>query len=102
MGSWIAKTPRHQDRKRRIFGESSWRRGVLAIFSAAGCTAIVDRTSAQCHTDADCAHFGGHPYCQNSVCVSSGLAPADCYYGTPQTPAQFDNQCTLAACVAFD
>lgn len=74
-----------------------------AIFLASGaCTLLVDKNSAQCAVDSDCARFGGHPYCQSGVCVSSGLSPADCFYGTPQQPSDFLNQCSTAECLSFD
>ena len=64
------------------------------------CCSTTTRRSAR--TDGDCAHFGGHPYCQGGVCVSSGLGPADCFYGTPQQPQDFLNQCSDAQCLRFD
>jgi hypothetical protein len=74
-----------------------------AIFAAsAACTALIDRSATQCEVDADCARFGTHPYCQAGVCVSSGLSPADCFYGTPQQPSDFLNQCSTAQCLSFD
>jgi ABC-type phosphate transport system substrate-binding protein len=84
---------------RRWFGASL---AGLLLLSAAACTALLDRRAAQCQTDNDCAAFGGHPYCQNGACVSSGLGPANCFYGTPQQPQDFLNQCSNAQCLAFD
>jgi hypothetical protein len=72
------------------------------LTSAAACTAIVNREAAQCQTDADCAVFGSHPYCQSGVCVSSGLGPSNCFFGTPQQPDDFLNQCSAAQCLSFD
>jgi len=73
-----------------------------SVSSSAGCTALLNNDAAQCQTDSDCAQFGSHPYCENNVCVSSGLAPADCFYGSPSTPQDFMSQCSLAACLPFD
>ncbi len=73
-----------------------------ALLASAACTALVDRSSSQCSVDADCAHFGGHPYCQAGVCVASGLAPANCFYGNPKQPSDFLNQCSTAQCLLFD
>jgi hypothetical protein len=73
-----------------------------AVLACAACTALVDRTATQCEDDLDCQHFGGHPSCQAGVCVSSGLGPADCFYGTPGQPSDFLNQCSTAQCLAFD
>jgi hypothetical protein len=72
------------------------------ISASAACTALLDRNAIQCQTDGDCARFGNHPYCQGGVCVPSGLGPADCFYGTPQQPQDFLNQCSTAQCLAFD
>ena len=66
------------------------------------CSAIFDHDAAQCATDTDCASFGGHPYCMQSVCVASNLGPDGCFFGTPTTPEQFANQCSTASCSAFD
>jgi hypothetical protein len=78
----------------------------LAIASAlalsAACSVLVDRSATQCQTDNDCAHFGAHPTCQAGVCVSSGLGPANCFYGDPTQPADFLNQCSNAQCLSFD
>jgi hypothetical protein len=84
---------------RRLFGGA-----LTALFlgSAAACSVLLDDNSVQCRTDSDCAQFGGHPYCQSGACVSSGLGPSDCFYGTPQTPQQFMNQCSSAQCLPFD
>src|SRR5215471_1240819 len=71
----------------------------LLVFSMAiaACTPLLDRDPAQCRTDEDCAHFGGHPYCKDSVCVSSGLLPADCFFASsthqPKQQEDFLNQC---------
>jgi hypothetical protein len=73
----------------------------LLVMSAA-CTALLDRNAAQCQTDDDCSKFGGHPYCQNGVCVSSGLGPSDCFFGVPQQQQDFLNQCSAAQCLSFD
>jgi ABC-type phosphate transport system substrate-binding protein len=72
------------------------------LASAGACSVLLDRSAAQCQTDADCSQFGSHPYCQSGVCVSSGLGPSDCYFGTPQSQSNFQNQCTTAQCLSFD
>jgi hypothetical protein len=72
------------------------------LLASAACTALLDRNAIQCQTDGDCVQFGGHPYCQGGVCVASGLGPADCFFGTPQRPQDFLNQCSTAQCLAFD
>ncbi len=86
----------------------SWRQRCLGLtmasllMASAACSVLLDHTAAQCQTDGDCARFGEHPTCQGGVCVSSGLGPAGCFYGTPQSPSDFENQCSTAACVPFD
>jgi ABC-type phosphate transport system substrate-binding protein len=74
----------------------------LLTMCAAACSVLLDHDATQCQTDSDCAQFGGHPYCENGACVSSGLGPANCYYGTPQQPQDFLNQCSNAQCLSFD
>jgi hypothetical protein len=85
-------------KSRRILGA-----GIVAFFamSGAACSVLLDHNGTQCQTDGDCAQFGGHPYCQNGACVSSGLGPSACFYGTPQQPQDFLNQCSNAQCYAF-
>jgi hypothetical protein len=72
------------------------------LMASAACSVLLDHTAAQCQTDGDCARFGEHPTCQGGVCVPSGLGPQGCFYGTPQAQADFENQCSTAACVPFD
>ena len=74
---------------------------VLALFGAA-CSVLLNHDKTQCTTDADCAHFGGHPYCSNGTCIESGLGPSDCFEGTPMGSSDFANQCSAATCGAFD
>jgi hypothetical protein len=77
--------------------------GVTALLSGAGgCSFLVDHGNIQCKVDADCARFGGHPICQEGVCVASGLGPEGCFYGTPTTQSEFLNACTTASYVPFD
>jgi hypothetical protein len=94
----------HTSRPPRARGH--WRGAAIAVaglvLGSAACTLLLDETSTQCQVDADCAKFGGHPFCQNKVCVKSGLAPADCFSGTPQQPSDFLNQCSVNACLSFD
>jgi hypothetical protein len=73
-----------------------------AVLCSAACTFLLDRTSTQCQGDADCAKFGGHPFCRAGWCVASGLGPSDCFYGTPQQQQDFLNQCSAAECLSFD
>jgi hypothetical protein len=72
------------------------------LLASAACSVILDHQATQCQTDGDCAKFGGHPYCQGGVCVSSGLGPAGCFDGTPEAQSDFANQCSTAACLSFD
>jgi hypothetical protein len=66
-----------------------------------GCSLLLDR-SAQCKTDDDCVKFGDHPYCQEGVCVPSGLGPDGCNFGTPMSQSEYLNACTTAAYDKFD
>ncbi|HEY2513080.1 MAG TPA: hypothetical protein VGI39_19565 [Polyangiaceae bacterium] len=81
-----------------------WAGALTAAFlvGSAACSVMLDHKSTQCQVDSDCAEFGSHPYCQQGVCVASGLGPADCFYGTPQKPEDFLNQCSTAQCLSFD
>jgi hypothetical protein len=76
--------------------------GAVVLLSPSACSVLVDRSASQCKVDADCAHFGGRPTCQAGVCVSSGLGPANCFYGDPRQPSDFLNQCGNAQCLSFD
>jgi hypothetical protein len=72
------------------------------IATSAACTLLLDRSTTQCQSNADCAKFGGHPICQEGACIDSHLGPAGCFYGTPQQPLDLLNQCSTAACSWFD
>jgi hypothetical protein len=74
---------------------------VATLLGVSGCSVLLDR-SGQCRTDDDCLKFGGHPYCQNGVCVPSGLGPDGCVYGTPKSQTDYLNACTTAAWMQFD
>jgi len=75
--------------------------GALVV-GAGGCSLLLDRSTTQCKTDDDCTRFGGHPLCQEGVCVASGLGPEGCFEGTPMTQSQFLNACSTAQNVPFD
>jgi hypothetical protein len=87
---------------------------VALLLAGPECTVLLDHSPAQCETDADCQHFGGHPYCRASTCVRSYLQPTDCLLATPARPpgtrAEFLNQCSLnylpdptgTTCLSFD
>ena len=85
---------------------AGWR-GLLGCFAVAAllagtrCTAALDRNTAQCHTNDDCAaRFPGraHPLCKDTVCIPSPYEPQNCFLATPSQPPQteedFLNQCT--------
>jgi hypothetical protein len=74
----------------------------LAMCSLAACSLTVDTSTTQCTVDADCEHFGSHPSCQAGVCVSSGLGPPGCFFGTPMQQSDFANQCTTSQTFQFD
>ena len=76
--------------------------GVAALLASGACSVLIDHNATQCSADGDCASLGNHPYCQQGVCVASGLEPQDCFYGTPQQPGDFLNQCSTAQCLSFD
>ena len=81
------------------------RLGILATLIAApllACTALISRDVDQCTVDGDCAHFGGHPYCQRGVCVASDLGPPGCFLGDASAPSDFLNQCSTAQCLVSD
>ncbi len=76
---------------------------VLSLLSMTGCSLLVDHSAVQCKTDGDCAHFdSAHPFCRSGVCVPSGLGPVGCFYGDPQSAAQFANACSTSQCAPFD
>ena len=72
------------------------------VVPVAGCSLLLDRSASQCSTDDDCTRFGGHPHCQQGVCVPSGLGPDGCFEGTPMTQSDYLNACSTAANVPFD
>src|ERR1041384_7957957 len=79
--------------------------GVLAttfLGTAAGCNALLDKSADQCVTDADCVHFGGHPYCRESVCVVSHLGPEACIPGPPKTQRDSLTSCSTSTFEKFD
>jgi hypothetical protein len=87
-----------QGRRRRLAGAMA----TSLLLACAACTLLIDHSSPQCQSDSDCTKFGNHPYCQSGVCVESGLQPSNCFYGTPQQPQDFLNQCSVAQCLSFD
>ena len=74
----------------------------LIAVGIGACSIFVDHRADQCGSDADCAKFANHPICQNGVCISSGLGPSGCFFGTPHTPDEFLNACTTSTCIPFD
>jgi hypothetical protein len=77
--------------------------GIAVFVVSAACTALVDRSTTQCHTDGDCARFGGgRPLCQGGVCVKSDFQPDNCFFGSPQQSSDFLNQCSTEPCTPFD
>jgi hypothetical protein len=76
--------------------------GLAGVAALAACSALIDR-SDQCRTDADCAGPGIHAICsRGGVCVSSGLGPAGCFFGTAQQQSDYANSCTTAQCTPFN
>jgi ABC-type phosphate transport system substrate-binding protein len=73
---------------------------VAGCASLAACSALIDR-SDQCRVDADCM-FEGHPLCRAGICVSSGLGPKGCFFGTPKTQSDYANACSTAQCIPFN
>jgi hypothetical protein len=85
-------------------GRLRWARAMAAgaVLASAACTLLLDHTSTQCQSDADCARFGRHSTCQSGSCTKFGLGPPDCFYGVPQQQQDFLNQCSAAQCLPFD
>ena len=75
---------------------------VALLCTVAGCSFAIDHSEAQCASDSDCTRFGGHPLCQEGVCVPSGLGPDGCSFGAPQAQSDYLNGCTTAKYVPFD
>lgn len=70
--------------------------------ATAGCSFVLDSGTQQCHVDSDCDHFDNHPFCQEGVCVPSGLGPKGCVIGTPQSQTDYLNACSTSKCEPFD
>jgi len=75
---------------------------VALLGAVTDCSIIFDPQSNQCHVDADCAKFGGHPTCEAGVCVDTGLGPEGCFGSTPTTQTEYLNACSTSKCVKFD
>src|SRR5882724_9357340 len=78
---------------------------VMLLCGAAGCSFLIDKKADQCEVDADCVHFGGHPACQQGVCVATGLGPEGCVVAQPgaaKTQSDYLNACSTSKCVPFD
>src|SRR5262245_55556651 len=75
---------------------------VVGALGLGGCSLLIDDSSNQCRTDSDCERFENHPICQAGICVSSGLGPPGCFFGTPTTAAEFANRCSTADCEPYD
>lgn len=78
--------------------------GCVALWGAvSGCSLLLDKETTQCTVDSDCNHFvGGHPVCDEGICVDQGLGPVGCSIGTPSTQSDYINACSTAKCVPFD
>jgi ABC-type phosphate transport system substrate-binding protein len=92
---------------RKLASFSRWQGAVLCLgllaTLVAACSVLLDHDKNQCNTDGDCAAvFGGRPFCDNHVCVASGLGPDGCFSGVPSTPQEFANQCSTSRCERFD
>jgi hypothetical protein len=73
-----------------------------AVFAAFSCSLLVERASAQCQSDADCARFPNaacDPVTQ--ACVDVSCAANDCVC-TPATPTDILNACPRGACSPYD
>ncbi len=69
---------------------------------AGGCSVVFDKPAEQCQTNSDCEKFGGHPVCENNVCVASGLGPEGCVITPPASQTDYLNACSTSKCVPFD
>jgi hypothetical protein len=74
----------------------------FAVVVLASCNVVFDRNSDQCNADTDCDKFGGHPSCENHVCVASGLGPEGCVITPPTKQSDYLNACSTSKCVPFD
>jgi len=88
---------------------------LLAVIAASGaCSLLVESTTDQCTTDADCRPFGDFSVCTAGLCVKPGAANdagpdggdggdgGACFTGTPTSDPEFFNQCADAGCEPFD
>ncbi|HMG57207.1 MAG TPA: hypothetical protein VK601_27090, partial [Kofleriaceae bacterium] len=77
---------------------------VALLSTAAGCSALLNKDTEQCKSDAECdAMFPDHPFCdlEHNVCVASGLGPKDCVLGAPKSQTDYFNACSTSKCEAF-
>lgn len=82
---------------------------LLAALAATGaCSLLVERSTDQCKSDAECASFGDYSVCSAGLCVKptslhdGGADGGDCFTGKPASDPEFFNQCTDAGCEPFD
>jgi hypothetical protein len=97
-----------------------------ASVTLAACTLLLDRSSTQCATNGDCAHFRANAVCVAGFCEppdagpdavsdagptlgdggdagsDAASCPPGCFSGTPSTDLEFFNACTHSSCVVFD
>ena len=85
---------------------------LLMVLAATGaCSLLVESSTDQCKTDAECSAFGEYSVCNAGICVKPGSLPdagsdggdeGGCFTGTPASDPDFFNQCTDAGCEPFD
>ncbi|MEO5728427.1 MAG: hypothetical protein ABI134_05010 [Byssovorax sp.] len=82
---------------------------LLAVLAASGaCSLLVESSTDQCKTDAECSAFGDYSVCNAGVCVKpssvddAGSDGGNCFTGAPTKDPEFFNQCTDAGCEPFD
>jgi ABC-type phosphate transport system substrate-binding protein len=97
----------------RANGLRGWRglAATMMVVACGACSFLLDRSTTQCQSDADCTKLGFHPYCQSGVCVDSHMGPVgQCFFGAPATTTELLNQCSTGyvpataggACLSFD
>lgn len=68
----MSQLPPHM-RRRRLLPTLA----AVLLSTTAACTLLLDRSSDQCSSDADCAKFAAGAVCRASVCVSGEIAGED-------------------------
>jgi hypothetical protein len=67
---------------------------IFGLLASAACSALLNRSTTECHTNADCLSLGVLPSCEQGACVNTGIP---CFVGAPDSSLDYENACTTGA-----